>query len=150
MSRDFIPKKQVYFFATIQRGRGVVEEWSAQLSSGPACLIAVRTVGDTREDIGVVRWAVDDDVSTDNAVAAMLISMWVAPDARGARVGDMLIEAVATAARENGVQRIVVDVTDDNALAIALYERHGFVANEVVGYMGPREHVTEHQRERWL
>lgn len=127
------------------------EEWSAQLNSGPACLVAVRTLGDTREDIGVVRWAVDDDVSTVDAVGAMLLSMWVAPDARGAGVGDMLIEAAATAARENGVQRIVLDVTDDNAPAIALYERHGFVANGVVGRMDPpREHVTEHQRERWL
>ena len=65
-----------------------------------------------------------------------------------ARVSDMLIKV---GSRQHGVRRVVLDVTDENARATALYERYEFVPSGVVGCLDPpQEHVTEHQRERWM
>jgi len=55
-----------------------------------------------------------------------LISMWVAPFARGHGVGDALVEAVIGWARRRRARRLILDVTDDNEHATALYRRHGF------------------------
>lgn len=56
-----------------------------------------------------------------------LISMWVAPFARGRGVGDALIGAVVSWAREQGAKRIELAVREQNTHAIALYTRNGFV-----------------------
>ncbi len=52
-----------------------------------------------------------------------LISLWVAPDARGRGVGDLLVRAVLGYA---GTRPTRLNVYPDNAPAIALYRRHGF------------------------
>lgn len=78
---------------------------------------------------------------------ALLLSLWVAPEARGRGVGEALIDTVAGWAREHGRRRLLLDVRDDNAPAIALYERKGFVPTGVVTWLPPpREGVREHQR----
>ncbi len=56
-----------------------------------------------------------------------LISMWVAPRARGNGVGGALITAVADWARNQGATTRALDVRAANAHAIALYLRHGFL-----------------------
>lgn len=56
-----------------------------------------------------------------------LISMWCAPRARGAGVGDALVAAIVDWARRQGAGAIALDVRMQNHHAIALYERHGFV-----------------------
>jgi len=56
-----------------------------------------------------------------------LISMWVAPEARGVGVGDALVAGVCEWARERGAREVRLDVVQTNAHAIALYVRHGFV-----------------------
>ena len=56
-----------------------------------------------------------------------LISMWVAPDARGKGVGDALVTHVRDWALELGAVRVVLDVRADNTFAISLYARHGFL-----------------------
>jgi ribosomal protein S18 acetylase RimI-like enzyme len=56
-----------------------------------------------------------------------LISMWVAPEARGVGVGDTLVVGVCEWARERGAREVRLDVVQTNAHAIALYVRHGFV-----------------------
>ena len=58
---------------------------------------------------------------------AELISMWVAPSARGEGVGDALVGEVVRWARAAGAEVLALDVVESNAAAIALYERHGFV-----------------------
>lgn len=56
-----------------------------------------------------------------------LLSMWVAPPARGKGVGDALVAEVRRWAQEMGARRVLLDVRSANPHAIALYERHGFV-----------------------
>jgi GNAT superfamily N-acetyltransferase len=56
-----------------------------------------------------------------------LISMWVAPSARGGGVSDVLVASVIRWARELGVPAVELDVVEDNLPAIALYRRTGFV-----------------------
>jgi ribosomal protein S18 acetylase RimI-like enzyme len=63
----------------------------------------------------------------DDPEAIELISMWVAPFARGRGVGDTLVEAVARHADESGSPRVLLWVVDGNDRAIAFYRRNGFV-----------------------
>ena len=82
------------------------------------------------------------------ARTAGLFGMWVAPSARGCGVGRALVDAVVAWARALEYERIVLDVGDDNAAAIRLYESRGFQPTGVTGSLpAPREHVLEHQRE---
>lgn len=56
-----------------------------------------------------------------------LISMWVAPLARGKGVGDRLVDAVVDWAKVQGALRVVLSVKTGNRRAIHLYQRHQFV-----------------------
>lgn len=87
------------------------------------------------------------EATREDAAVAGLYSMWVAPDARGRGVGDALMVAAIEVARARGFTRIVLDVGDDNAPAIALYARHGFVPTGRTSTLpAPRQHVAEHER----
>jgi ribosomal protein S18 acetylase RimI-like enzyme len=55
-----------------------------------------------------------------------LISLWVAPFARGRGVGDALVRAVIESAERQGALAIELSVVVDNGPALALYRRHGF------------------------
>ena len=94
-------------------------------------------------DIGIVRAVkLEATPGTGN-----LLSMWVAPEVRRRGVGELLVEAVIDWARSEGLGRLVLDVADLNAHAIALYERMGFEPTGETGNLGPgRESVLEHQR----
>ena len=63
----------------------------------------------------------------DRSDTAALFAMWVAPEARGRGVGGALIDAVDDWARGQGYRRIGLGVTTNNAAAIRLYERKGFL-----------------------
>lgn len=127
------------FATTTEESAGrPLEIWSKQLS-GPATFVAV--VGDS--DVGLVRGAPDQRAKD----TAWLISMWVAPEARGKGVGEALIDTLAEWARPKGFVRLLLDVGDDNAPAIALYTRKGFEpSGEVSTLPPPRENIREHQR----
>lgn len=56
-----------------------------------------------------------------------LVAMYVAPRARGLRVGERLITAVQGEAVNQGRRRVDLEVTSSNAPAIRLYEQLGFV-----------------------
>ena len=56
-----------------------------------------------------------------------LISMWVAPVARGAGVGDALIAGVFTWAEQHWASSVALSVRIANHRAISLYARNGFV-----------------------
>lgn len=61
------------------------------------------------------------------AGAVELISLWVAPQARGLGAGDALVKAVIAFARQQRATEICLSVRESNAHAAALYRRHGFV-----------------------
>lgn len=56
-----------------------------------------------------------------------LLSLWVAPGARGHGVGDALVGAVVDWAGEQGAQRVALHVVEGNEAASRLYRRNGFV-----------------------
>ena len=57
---------------------------------------------------------------------AWLEDLYVRADARRAGVGQALLTLAIERARERGAKRIELDTNEDNAAALALYERHGF------------------------
>jgi len=98
-------------------------------------------------DVGLVRGAPHDQ----SPAAGYLVSMWVAPEARGQGIGAALVAAVIDWARGRGFTRLVLDVAEGNERAWRLYRRMGFVPNGVVGALPPpRDHIREVQLERIL
>lgn len=90
------------------------------------------------EDVPLHAFARLDDVpagvvsalapAPDGSGPVELISMWVAPSARGRAVGDALIEYVLRwAADRHPEASVVLQVRKHNAPATTLYERHEFV-----------------------
>jgi GNAT superfamily N-acetyltransferase len=63
---------------------------------------------------------------TDTGGTLHLISMWVAPEHRGAGAGRSLVQAVIDWARAAGHERLRLDVFREQAPAIRLYGRMGF------------------------
>ena len=66
----------------------------------------------------------------DGPPTAHLFAMWVAPPSRGAGLGRALVEAVLEWARARDATRVVLRITEGNALAQRLYESAGFVVDE--------------------
>ena len=61
-----------------------------------------------------------------NAHKATVVAMYVAPEAVGQGVGRALLEALLAHARAEGLQSLVLTVTEGNAPALRLYQRAGF------------------------
>jgi ribosomal protein S18 acetylase RimI-like enzyme len=57
-----------------------------------------------------------------------IIGMMVRPEARRAGLGALLLEAAVAEARQAGLEMLTLSVTAENAGAVRLYGRHGFVA----------------------
>lgn len=64
---------------------------------------------------------------TDDSEVVELISMYVAPSARGTGAGAALVQAVLQWARSRGANAVTLGVTSGNERAVALYARCGFV-----------------------
>ncbi len=94
------------------------DRWRARLRDVP-----LNVVADLHgEPVGQVSALIADDSGS-----VELISMWVAPRARGTGVGDALIGAVAGWANDVGATRVALNVKEANRAARRLYERHRFV-----------------------
>jgi len=65
-------------------------------------------------------------LSNDDPDATNLISMWVAPEARGQRLAAELVDAVVDWARARGSQRVELEVAEGNEAALKAYLRYGF------------------------
>ncbi len=101
------------------QGAGDTEaRWRARLSTVPFNVAAFVD----GEPAGIVSATAPDQSGT-----VELISMWVAPFARGRGTGDALVAAVIAWARSRDADRVTADVVAGNAHAHALYARHGFV-----------------------
>jgi ribosomal protein S18 acetylase RimI-like enzyme len=93
------------------------ERWRGRLRDVP--FNAVATLDDA--PAGLASGVPEEDGSV------TLISMWVAPFARGCGVGDRLVRSVVEWARGNGATVVRLDVVSNNVPAIDLYRRNGFV-----------------------
>ncbi|MGO7536647.1 GNAT family N-acetyltransferase [Rhizobium leguminosarum] len=60
------------------------------------------------------------------------LGMGILPAYRGKGLGRMLIETTLRAAQKSGFARVELDVYEDNARAIALYEKMGFAREGIV------------------
>lgn len=77
--------------------------------------------------------------------AVELISMWVAPFARGQGVADALIRTVSDWAARQQARWVTLVVYENNERAIAAYRRHGFEPAGPLGGDDPTE-VTMRRR----
>ncbi|MDM7884634.1 GNAT family N-acetyltransferase [Curtobacterium sp. RHCKG23] len=83
----------------------------------------------------------DDDVvgmasgvpDADDPALAELVSMWVAPDARGRGTVALLVDAIARSLTAQGVEQLELSVMPDNDRARRAYERIGFTATGTLG-----------------
>ncbi|MFN8507792.1 MAG: GNAT family N-acetyltransferase [Dehalococcoidia bacterium] len=90
------------------------------------------------EDAGTwlgIATGLDDDPEPGTA---MLVGMFVAPEARGRGVATALLDTVVEWARSHGARRLELDVTEINDAAISLYERAGFTDT---GIRTPLDHT---------
>jgi ribosomal protein S18 acetylase RimI-like enzyme len=105
------------------QGEGDREDrWRGRLSI-PGSYNVVATLDD--EPVGMA-----SGVPTADDGVVELISMWVAPTARGRGVGDALVREVERWGRCVGARVLRLDVADGNRAASGLYQRNGF------GYTG--------------
>lgn len=93
------------------------DRWRARLRDVPLNVIAMLD----DEPAGQVSGMQDG-----SSMTVELISMWVSPTARGAGVGDALIDTVARWATEDGAETVGLSVQTSNGPAVRLYERNGF------------------------
>lgn len=113
------------------------ERWRSRLETVPSNFVA--ELGG--EPAGMASLSAADD-----AGVAELMSMWVAPEARGRGVGDALVAEIVTAARLADVRHVMLWVVDSNAPAVALYRRNGFADALVDG----RPHLEDGERRMVL
>lgn len=112
--------------------------WRARLTDVPLTLLA----HDAGDVIGIISGLHEAEHW------AEIISVWVAPVARGTGAGDALVAAVADWAAADGRSTYLM-VRSDNARARTAYERAGFVDLGVPeGW--PSDHPPEHRMERRL
>ena len=93
------------------------DRWRSRVRDVPLNVVAILD----SEPVGQVS-AMHDAL----AAPVELISMWVASKARGAGVGDALIDAVISWAKDQGASGVELSVKASNLTARRLYERNQF------------------------
>ncbi|WP_051939772.1 GNAT family N-acetyltransferase [Phaeacidiphilus oryzae] len=121
--------------------RGGEARWRERLADPRALNLVARSAG---EPVGLASGVPSGH---DPAEACELRSLWVAPQARGRGVADLLIGEVEAWARRRGARTLRLAVIPGNAPATAAYRRHGFQDSAVLGDLLPdgttRELVLE-------
>ena len=67
----------------------------------------------------VMNWDPDGD--------PLLVAMWLAPSARGTGLAEALVRAAEKWCVEHDLNRLLLDVVEDNLRAVRLYQRLGYV-----------------------
>lgn len=78
-----------------------------------------------------------------------LLAMWVAPEYRGRGIAAALVDAVKQRAVASGHDRLVLDVSPDNARAAAFYQKQGFVFLPEWEPLDSHPHIQV-QKMEWL
>lgn len=74
-------------------------------------------------------------------------AMWVAPAVRRLGVGSALIQSAVEWARKLGVPVASLWVTEENAEAVAFYQRHGFEPTDTTDVLRPGSHLVVRKLE---
>ncbi|GAA5058129.1 GNAT family N-acetyltransferase [Nocardia callitridis] len=128
-----------FFGTTLAQARQRTEsDWRQALSDRSQYLARL---GGT--EIGTVGGMVDPDRG-----GVHLISMWVAPEARGTGASDALVRAVIDGAVSDGHTLIWLEVVEENIFAERLYSRNGFVRTGVVCPTAPEDPRLEFEMVR--
>src|SRR3954452_24105404 len=120
MRRAALAEAPAAFGSTLAQwsGPGDSEErWRARLSGVPLNLVLTKD----GEPAGMVSATAPSAHRT-----VELISLWVAPSARGHGLADAALSRVLQWARAEHAADVVLSVRADNHPAMALYRRHGF------------------------
>jgi GNAT superfamily N-acetyltransferase len=86
----------------------------------------------------------------ESAGAAALTALWVDPGFRGQGIGSTLVQAVVDWARNQGLDQVLLWVTDVNQTAERLYVRHGFARTGRVNEIRPGEPAVEYELAKWI
>jgi GNAT superfamily N-acetyltransferase len=105
------------------------DRWRARLSA-PGSYNVIVSLDGTPSGMAGGMPADEDDVR-------YLVSMWVAPAARGHGLGDHLTAAVEDWARSEGVVSLELSVVEGNENAHVLYLRHGYTLSGKPGDLMP-------------
>lgn len=137
-----------------EASRWSAESWTAELAGADRCVLVAGRSGHG-ELSGVATFQVVGEV-------ADLHRIMVAPDHRGRGIGRALIEAGLAWVGERQGRRVLLEVEQDNAPALALYRRLGFVGlARRKDYYGAgrhalvmqcdiaKDHVAGHDLEGW-
>lgn len=108
-----------WFWATYEQEVDRPAEWWREFVGRGAWFVA----WENDKPVGLVAAIYDRDLGP---LTWQLISMWVAPEARGGGVGAALVDHLKGWARDAGIEALRLDVTEGNDAARRLYERCGF------------------------
>src|SRR5215831_5368538 len=126
------------FSSTLEREQGYPDDrWRQRLGSATA---ATFLAWQDSKPVGAATGKVENPAD-EHAIAGcwQLVGMWVDPSARGHGVGDALVEAVASYARSQGAEALVLWVTEVNDRASRFYQRMGFRPTGVRQLVRPDE-----------
>jgi ribosomal protein S18 acetylase RimI-like enzyme len=128
------------FWTTYEQAAARTDEEWRTLATGSDTWLALR---DGRPMGSVASFRAPEQAEDES----YLVGMWVDPAARGGGVGRALVRTVVDRARAQGRRRVVLEVAHENASAVALYERMGFVATGRTGAMPHDPSITEYEME---
>jgi ribosomal protein S18 acetylase RimI-like enzyme len=111
--------------STLDREMALTDsDWSTRLADGVAAPRALPLIALVDGTPAALTWG---RVNDDEPEVAHVYQVWVAAEHRGRGIGRLLMEAVIAWARESRLHAVLLDVTADNAAAVQLYRRLGFV-----------------------
>jgi L-amino acid N-acyltransferase YncA len=117
--------------ATFQTGAPTWEEWNASHLTHSR-LVAI-------EAGEVIGWAALTPVSGRCVYAGVAeVSVYIAPDHRGQKVGLTLLEALITASEQHNIWTLQAGIFPENHASVRIHEKCGF---RLIGY---RERIGQH------